>query len=330
MENNWTIGALLQTSTAYWRSCALQAGVRLGVFTAIADGHHRLTDIARATRADERGCEYLLNALTAMGLLGKQGERYENSQAASEHLCRRSSGYIGHIILHHHHILDGWAQLHEAVHSGRPVEMRSHGEEIERESFLMGMFNLAMGIAPQLTPLIDLSGCRRLLDLGGGPGTYAIHFCLANPDLTAVIVDRSTTRPFAEQTIERFELTDRITFHGGDFHRDPISGGPFDAAWLSHILHSSGPEECRRIIAKTVAAMEPGGLIMIHEFILDDSKDGPEFAALFSLNMLVNNEEGRSYSDAELRAMLREAGVRNISRHPFQGPNQSGIICGLT
>ena len=99
-------------------------------------------------------------------------------------------------------------------------------------------------------------------------------------------------------------------------------------AWLSHVLHSNGPEECQKIIKKTVEAMEPGGVILIHEFILENSKDAPEFAALFSLNMLLNNPEGRSYSEEELSNMLMTAGVKNITRHPFQGPNDTSILFG--
>ena len=78
----------------------------------------------------------------------------------------------------------------------------------------MGMFNMAMNTAPRLVPLADLSGRRRLLDLGGGPGTYAIHFCRHNPDLQATVFDLPTTRPFALKTIERFGLGDRVGFCG--------------------------------------------------------------------------------------------------------------------
>jgi predicted O-methyltransferase YrrM len=328
MNRDWSRGQLLAASSAYWRGCALQAGVRLGVFTALAEGQASLEEIAARIEADGRGTELLLNALAAMGLLVKEGRRYANSAAAQEFLSRTSDRYLGHIILHHHHILDGWAQLDQAVRRGAPVRRRSYGEAVERESFLLGMFNLAMGIAPQLCAQVDLGGRRRLLDLGGGPGTYAIHFCLANPGLSAVIFDLPTTEPFARQTIDRFGLAERIAFAGGDFNEDPISGGPYDAAWLSHILHSHGPEECRRIIARAVAALAPGGLILIHEFILENTRDAPEFPALFSLNMLVNNPAGRSYAVEELADMLRAAGVRNIARLPFRGPNDSSVIHG--
>lgn len=328
MKKNWSVGDLLSTSTAYWKGCVLQAGVRLGVFTALDEERLHLDDVAGKIKADIRGTEYLLNALAAMGLLEKKNRHYANSLEAREFLSRNSQKYMGHIILHHHHILDGWAQLDQAVKTGAPVQKRSYGEEDERESFLMGMYNLAMGIAPRLVSQVDLSGRTHLLDLGGGPGTYAIHFCQANPGLSAVIFDRSTTEPFARDTVARFGLSEWIDFVGGDFTLDPIAGGPYDAAWLSHILHSHSPEECQEIINKTVEAMQPGGVILIHEFILENSKDAPEFAALFSINMLINNHGGRSYSEEELTKMLANEGVRDIFRHSFRGPNDSSILCG--
>ncbi|MCF8057011.1 MAG: SAM-dependent methyltransferase [Desulfocapsa sp.] len=328
MTKKWTIGNLLSTSSAYWRGCALQAGVRLEIFTAIDDQDMTLVEVAEQTSTNQRGIEYLLNALSAMGLLSKEDNRYRNTEETRKLLCKNSPAYMGHIILHHHHILDGWAQLDAAVMTGAPIAKRSYGEEVERESFLMGMFNLAMGIAPVIAEQIDLSGHHRLLDLGGGPGTYAIHFCLANPGLHAVIFDRPTTESFAAKTVANFGLTERIGFAGGDITTDHIPGGPYSVAWISHLLHSNGPEQSQEIIDKTVAAMAPGGVIMIHDFILDNSKDAPEFPALFSLNMLINNPAGRSYSEEELTAMLHNSGVRNINRHSFRGANDSSILYG--
>jgi len=212
--------------------------------------------------------------------------------------------------------------------SGRPVGTESaFSKEEWRESFLMGMFNLAMGMAPRLVPQIDLSSRKHLLDLGGGPGTYAIHFCLNNPRLRAVVYDLPTTRPFAEKTIKQFDLSDRINFVDGNYLDDPIEG-QYDVAWLSHILHGEGPEECRVIIQKAIDALEPQGTIIIHEFILNNSMDGPLFPALFSLNMLLGTDSGQSYSEQQLTDMLLAAGVKNIRRIPLNSPNDSGLLVG--
>ncbi|HEY6837903.1 MAG TPA: methyltransferase, partial [Geobacteraceae bacterium] len=325
-KTTWNPAELLQLSGGYWSACALHAGVKLDVFTHLADGKLTAQELAERLHADPRGLAMLLNALAALGLVEKSGERYAATPFSATRLNRSHPDFLGHIILHHHHLMQGWSHLDEAVLKGAPIRKPVAGDDDEtvRESFLMGMFNLAMQQAPRIASHVDLSAHRRLLDLGGGPGTYAIHFCLRNPGLEAVVYDLPSTRRFAEETIARFNLSDAIEFQAGDFIKDEIRGR-FDVAWLSHILHSEGPEGCNVIIKKAVAALEPGGLIMIQEFILDDAKDAPLFPALFSLNMLLGTHSGQSYSEGELFAMLAAVGVRDVRRLPLQLPNDAGI-----
>jgi len=197
--------------------------------------------------------------------------------------------------------------------------------EDERESFLMGMFNLAMLNAPKVAERVDLTGRRRLLDLGGGPGTYAIHFCRQYPELQGVVFDLPTTRPFAEQTVERFGMREQVSFVAGDFTSDPLPE-PFDVAWLSQVLHGEGPESCARLLAKTAAALEPGGVLLVQEFILDADRTAPLFPALFSLNMLLGTPEGQSYSEPEIAAMLEQAGLVDVERIVLDLPNGAGVM----
>ncbi len=224
--------------------------------------------------------------------------------------------------------MEGWNKLDQAVVSGKPVRTRStHADPKVRESFLMGMFNLAMQLAPTVARTIDLSGRKRLLDLAGGPGTYAIHFCQENPGLLAVIFDYPTTRPFAEQTVARFGLSERIAFAAGDITTDSIGSG-FDVVWISHLLHSEGPESCQIIVDKAVQALEAGGLLLIQDFLLDDNRAEPLHSTLFSLNMLIGTPDGQAYAEAEVAAMMRQAGLHEIHRLDIKLPNGAGIIAG--
>jgi len=324
----WNPGELLEISGFYWKTAVLHAAVKLDVFTVIGDGQFTTSEISRQLDATPRGLERLLDALVAMELLVKVDGVYANAPSGQTFLSKNSAQYIGHIIMHHYHLVESWSKLDQAVQSGRPIRNRSSFSKEEwRESFLMGMFNMAMGLAPQLVPQVDLSTRTHLLDLGGGPGTYAIHFCLNNPGLRAAVYDLPTTRPFAEKIIRQFNLSDRIDFRDGNYLTDPIEGH-YDAAWLSHILHGEGPEECRMIIQKAVDALEPQGTIIIHEFILNNRMDGPLFPALFSLNMLLGTDAGQSYSEQQLSDMLLAAGVKNIRRIPLKSPNDSGLLVG--
>lgn len=321
---------LLNLSGSYWSACALHAGVKLDLFTPLSACSFTASKLAELVECDVRGLTMLLHALTAMGLLEKHEDSFLVSGISAEFLSRTSPRYLGHILLHHHHLMASWAHLDEAVRGGGPIRERySHGDEKElRESFEMGMFNLAMQIAPQIVPRIDLGGRRRLLDLGGGPGTYAIHFCQHNPGLSAVIFDLPSTRPFAEKTIESFGLSERISFVPGDFLADPLEGS-FDVAWLSHILHGMGAAECAAVLGKVNAALAPGGMILIQEFILDDTLDGPIFPALFSLNMLLGTGKGQAYSWGQLEDMLSAAGFQDLQRLSLQLPNGAGVLAAV-
>ncbi|CAB1059995.1 O-methyltransferase [Olavius sp. associated proteobacterium Delta 1] len=325
-SRQWNPGDLLEISGFYWKTAVLHAAVKLDLFSAIGDGQLAGTEISRQLNAPQRGVERLLDALAAMELLVKVDGIYANTPSGQNFLSKNSAQYIGHIIMHHHHLVESWSKLDQAVQSGMPVRSRSSFSKEEwRESFLLGMFNMAMGLAPKLVPQIDLSTRKHLLDLGGGPGTYAIHFCLNNPGLRAEVYDLPTTRPFAEKIIKQFNLADRINFIDGNYLTDPVEGR-YDVAWLSHILHGEGPEECRMIIQKAVDALDPQGSIIIHEFILNNNMDGPLFPALFSLNMLLGTDSGQSYSEQQLTDMLLAAGVKNIRRIPLNSPNDSGLL----
>lgn len=340
-------GPLLSMSAAYWKSCALHAAVKLDVFTPLAAGPASAAKLAPGLGCDARALDMLLTAMCGLGLLSRAGDEFSLSDEAREFLVRSSPRYQGHIIRHHMNLVESFAGMAESVRTGKRIRGGREWTEADRQDFLLGMFNMAMGIAPRLAPQLDqqlkdaglpgMAGRARLLDLGGGPGTYAIHFCLAHPGLAATVFDMPTTRPFAEATAERFGLSygpnaggdgGRLSFAPGDYTADALPAG-FDLAWLSHILHGEGPDMAARIVRKAAEGLNPGGVLLVHEFLLGDSLDGPEFPALFSLNMLLGTDGGQSYSGAQIADMLARAGLTRIARLGFSGPNHTGIVAGL-
>lgn len=326
---SWTARTLLEVSNGYWQTCALHAAVKLDLFSCLDEQAAVAADLTQKVGADHAALERLLNALTAMQLLTKSGERYVCTPSAAEFLSRQSPRYLGHIILHHRHLMDSWLHLDEAVTSGQPVRKKPFYVDKESlESFLLGMSALAMLLAPKVVDKIDLSGRRRLLDLGGGPGTWALHFCRENPGLEATVFDLPTTRDFAEEAIARFGLGDRVAFVAGDFLTEGIPGR-YDVAWLSHILHGEGPQDVRTILDKAVSSLEPGGLLLIHEFVLDNDLAGPLFPALFSLNMLLGTPGGRTYSAQQLFDALRAAGCKDPRLLSLDLPGGSSIIAAI-
>ncbi len=326
-QGSWSVERILGVSNAYWEGAVLQSAVVLGVFTALGESALPGQQLAVNCGCDARALEMLLDALCAMGLLVKEGGCYRNTRESMMFLCKESEQYLGYIIAHHFHLMRRWAQLPDAIRTGRPIHSGPPESEEQREAFLMGMFNLARLVAPRVAKAIDLSGRHKLLDLGGGPGTYAIHFCIANPSLEATVYDLPSTEPYARRTIETYGLLDRISFEPGNYIEQELKGA-YDVVWMSHILHSMGPDMCKKVIGKAVSVLEPDGVLYVHDFLLNETRDGPLFPALFSLNMLVNTSEGRAYSELQVRSMMEEAGLRKVERVQFESPNSSSILKG--
>ena len=326
---DWTPDELVRFSGSYWGICALHAAVRLDLFSALRDGPLPADELAARIGCSERGVEPLVAALCGLHLLVMEQGRAALTPFAREHLCRGSDAYLGYILNHHRQLMPGWARLDEAVRTGLPTRSRVAAAEDpeEREGFIMGMYNMASIRADQAVQAVDLSRCRRLLDLGGGPGAYSVRFCQANPGLECVIFDLPTSRPFAENVVSRHGLQKRIRFEGGDFFRDPLPCG-FDAVWISHILHGMGDRESAKLVSLALNCLNPGGRILIQEFILDDTRDGPLFSALFGLNMLTGTPTGKAYTTQELTRLLEAAGARHVRRLPMEGKGGSGIVAG--
>jgi predicted O-methyltransferase YrrM len=332
MQNEWNPGTLLELSGCFWKTATLHAAVKLDVFTALGDQELDAGEISARLGLERDAASRLLDALAAMNLLAKENEMYANTRAGARFLSKSSPDYMGFMVLHHHHLVDFWRRLDQSVRTGRPARAADDEEpfkdEFEREAFLMGMFNMASVAAPDLVRHVDLTGRARLLDMGGGPGSYAIHFCLRYPELEATVFDLEKTRPFAEKTIKRFGLAGRVRFEAGSYLKQELPGG-YDVLWMSHVLHGEGYDACQGMIKKAWRALEPGGMIIVHDFILDGSRTQPLFPALFSLNMLVATEEGRAYTEGEISDLLEAAGFREIMRIPWSGPTESGLMTAV-
>ncbi len=75
----WHPGTLLELSGYFWKTCSLHAAVKLDVFTAAGDEAFTAKELASKLNVDNNGLERLLNALTAMTLLSKSGNKFSNT-----------------------------------------------------------------------------------------------------------------------------------------------------------------------------------------------------------------------------------------------------------
>jgi hypothetical protein len=304
------IEEITSTGSKYMESRILLTAVRLGLFGILGRGEETAAGVARTAGADERACAMLLDALCAMGFTAKSGGRYRVAPGREEFLVPGGRHYVGDILGHHERIWNNWSKLTEVVLSGEPAPRErpaAERDEGARRDFILGMANIGAQGARELVQALDPRGPMQLLDVGGGPGTYALAFAEHNPELTAVVFDLPEVVPIAEEQIAVRGLGDRVSTAGGSYLEDELPGGN-QLALLSNIIHSLGPEENRELAGRIHRSLEPGGRLLLKDFFVDDDRTGPLWPAVFSINMLVGTANGRSYSEREVLGWLADAG----------------------
>jgi len=249
-----------------------------------------------------------------VGILDKEGESFAITAGARPFVLADGAETKVSIIGHHRSLLRKWARLDEVLRTGQPIPREERTEE-EMRDFILGMENVSRLSSQDVAGKIDLSDCRRLLDLGGGPGTSALTFARANPHLHCVVFDLPGPVGIAEEQIKKAGLAERVTTMAGDFHTDPLGEG-FDAVYIANILHMLGPDEVASLLKRSVAAMAPGGRLLVKDFFLEESRIEPAFAAQFSVNMLVASQQGRSYTRGEMDRMFTAAGISVVETWP--------------
>ena len=156
-----------------------------------------------------------------------------------------------------------------------------------------------------------VGSARRLLDVGGGPGTYTAAFLRAAPELRATLFDLPLVVEIARERLSAAGLLDRVTLVAGDFEKDPLPPG-HDLAWISAIIHQNGPAQNDALYARILRALVPGGRLVIRDHVMDPGRTRPRAGALFAVNMLVGTEQGGTYTSDEIKAGLERAGFTGV------------------
>lgn len=320
---------LLQMSCGYWKSLVLFTAVEFDVFTRIGNGEVTAKEISQSIHTDVRATEMLLNALVSLELLTKRENRYANSHISDVYLVKGSPYYQGDFIHHFHNMMDTWAMLRETIETGKAVSLKDLPEEVDPHDlrdFITAMHNIALVKAEDMCNKVNLKEAKSLLDLAGGPGTYAITLARANPGLRAVVFDLEHVIKLTKEFIKASKMEDRVTIQPGNCLEDSFGKNTYDAILVSNLLHIYNPENNRKILKKCRDALKDDGQIIVHEFVLDDTKTRPQFAALFSLNMLIGTQEGASYNEQEYRTWLESTGFKQVKRVDLE--SNSTLIIG--
>lgn len=326
--NPWTRDRLERLAD-FWADRLVLEAAALDIFGRLADEPMTAEELAEALGLQPRATLLFLDALTALDLLVKEGPRYVNSDAAARFLAPGSPEYVGNqlVIAQRHWQL--WGDLYAALRTGRQQrEKRLFVDDPDTtRRLLLDIHRNARSRATDLLNrgAIDVSSCKRMLDLGGGAGTYSVVFCRANRRLHSTLVDRPLAAEVARDVVASAGLEDRITILDYDVDERALPS-TYDFIWVSNVIHSRSYDANRALFRRLHPRLETGGTIAVQDIVMEESRTRPVRGAVFALHMLLCNGVGRCYTFLEIQHWLSTAGFRELRWVREEGEDLSLVI----
>ncbi len=293
----------------------ITAALKLDFFTWLAAHPGTLEQTRAHFGFAERPFDVMMTLFTANGWVRRGGgDHIEVTATAREHLSAHSAWFLGpyYASLHERPIARdylavlrsdkpaGWSGDKAAFDWHQAMEDETFARHFTAAMDCRGLF-LAQGLADKL----DLSGQRRLLDIGAGSGIYACALAAANPHLRCVALEQTPVDRIARTLIAERGLAEQVEVAAGNMFEGLPAG--CDAHLFSNVLHDWGLEEARALLRRSYEALPTGGLLIIHDAFINEAKDGPLHVAEYSC-LLMHSTQGKCYSIGEYAALLREAG----------------------
>jgi SAM-dependent methyltransferase len=303
---------------------AVQVALKLGLFEALSRGSLDESALARAINADARATMLLANALAALGLLEKRDDSYTLTEEARRYLLQQSREYLGGMILFDAALWDVWGRLEDSIRTGKPARTPDmfQGTREDTARFIRAMDSLvrARGDAAWVADNLDLGAVGTVADLGGGPGTYVAAMLRRWPHLRATIWDLPATLGIAREVLAEREPTvhDRIELMSVDYIKNHLPIGA-DAIFMSNIIHSEAEDTNAALMKKCFEALNPGGILIVKDHIMNRELTRPAAGAVFALYLLLTTN-GRDFSFDEICSWMRDAGFRALEERALPSP----------
>ena len=324
-----TPDGIMQLGFAYWGSKTLLSAVELGLFTELAKGPLTLNEIRSQLGLHERSARDFLDALVALGMLNRQGDKYANTLATDLYLDRAKPSYMGGMLeMMSARLFRFWSDLTEGLKTGQPQNEAKYGGDLfdtlysdpnRLEQFLSAMTGLSLGIAHAMAKKFAWLHYKSFVDIGAAQGGLPVVIAQTHKHLNGVGADLPVVGPIFERYVASHGLQDRLKFAKLDFFKDPFPKA--DVIVMGHILHDWDLPTKKMLIQKAFDALPPGGSLILFEAIIDDERKSNAFGLLMSLNMLIETRGGFDYTGADGSAWMREAGFKQARVEHLSGPD---------
>ena len=297
----------------------LFAANELGLFEALAESPATIDGLAARTGLTQRAARISADAMVALGVLEREGDRYRNGATAAAFLSGTGPGDLRPFLRFWDQLsYPTWERLAEALASGPPREIFEL-DDAQQEIASTGIEAILVGPANAFAANVDFTGHQTLLDVGGGTGSWSVAAVRQHDHLRATVLELPVVANVARKRVADAGLADRIDVVDGDAMTGDLPSG-FDSLLVANLIHYWSPEENRQLLTRIRRAVDPGATLLIADFWTDPTHTQPLVAALMAGEFAVHVRNGDVYSVEEGRAWLEATGWRFEKHTPLAGP----------
>jgi hypothetical protein len=310
---------ILQLATSFMATRYLVAAVEVGMFEALGDVALDLDDLAAQIAVPTRTARICADAMVALGLLERDGALYRNSAAAGTFLGGRSARDLRPFVRSMDRAYPVWAEFTEAIREGRGPGFITRLDPAAQRVYSAGVESVSVGSARALADSYEFDRHRRLLDLGGGTGSFLVPILERHPAIECGLFELPQVVPLARDNLKAYESGGRVQFYEGNLLQGQLPAG-YDAFLLANVVHIFTPEHNRDLLARVHASAPSGARLLLVDFWTDPTHTQPFFAAIMAGQFLLSGGEGDVYSEDEIRDMLTATGWIMSGKRPLAGP----------
>ena len=310
---------IMEIASGFMAAKHLFAASELGIFETLAEGATDLDGLAARTGLTRRAARISADAMVALGLLECRGDEYANSRIAATFLSGTTPADVRPLLRFWDKIsFPAWVNLAEALARGPEREIVDLDESLQPIA-AAGIEAFQAGPSSALPGVLHLPDGCRLLDIGGGTGSWSIAFARQVPGLTATVLELPPVVPIARDRIAAAGLADRIDVQEGDAAAGDLPRG-YDTFLVANVVHYLSPEQNRRVLRNIRAAADPGARLALVDFWTDPTHTRPVAAALMAGEFAVHLKNGDVYSVEEAAGWLEDAGWHPTGQQSLGGP----------
>ena len=331
---------IMKIGTGFWASKILLSAVKFQLFTTLAEKKSMSANEIKThlgLNCTDRNVYDYLDALTTFSFLSREGiletAKYSNADDTNFFLDKNKPSYIGGMLeMLNNRLYNFWGSLEEGLITGLPQnEAKSGGNLFEAlysdadklKEFIHAMSGIQMGNFMAFAQIFDFSKSKTLVDVGGSGALLSLMVAKHQPHMNCVSWDLPAVAPIANETINKFQLQDRVKTADGDFFKDELPKA--DIVVMGNILHDWDEETKIMLIKKAYDALPSGGAFVAIEGIIDNERNKNVFGMMMSLNMLIETGKGFDYTFADFNKWAKTVGFKTTSIVSLAGPSSAAI-----